>query len=54
MGDEPPPSLVLTQADAEPYDAEKSIAYLRARGVEVELHEERAAKATAARATADA
>ena len=56
MGDEakPAPALVLTQEDAEPYDAEKSIAYLRARGVEVELHEERAAKATAARATADA
>lgn len=32
----------------QPFDAEKSIAYLRAHGVEVETHEERVAKAAAA------
>jgi hypothetical protein len=38
----------------EPFDAEKSIAYLRAHGVEVETHEERVAKAAAVAAVAAA
>lgn len=38
--------------DDEPFDAEKSMAFLRAHGVEVETHEERVAKAAAAAAAA--